>query len=293
MKATIACAQWPIEQLPSLAAWDAKIARWLKEAKVGGAALCVVPEYAAMELTALLPPGQAQDLQAQLHAMQPWLAHYRAVYAAAAQQLGMTIVAGSFPERQADGQFHNVARVFTPTREVAVAKLQMTRFEREQWGVTGGAGQVVIATPIGTIGVAICYDSEFPLIARRLAVAGAQLLCVPSCTDTLAGYYRVRNACAARALENQFFVAQAPTVGSAPWSRTVDENIGAAAVYGPPDQGLPANGVIAMGELNAAQWVFAELDFAAMEAIRRDGQVFVHRDWDASAHLHGEVTRCD
>ena len=66
------------------------------------------------------------------------------------------------------------------------------------------------------------------MIARAIAEAGAEILIVPSCTESLAGYYRVRHACAARALENQIYVVQSPTVGDAPWSVAVNVNVGAA-----------------------------------------------------------------
>jgi steroid delta-isomerase-like uncharacterized protein len=174
---------------------------------------------------------------------------------------------------------------------VEVEKLQMTRFEREQWGVQAGAGQTVIDLGPAWIGVAICYDAEFPLIARRLAAAGAQVIAVPSCTDALAGYHRVRIACAARALENQCYVVQAPTVGIAPWSIAVDENVGAAGVFAPADRGFPDDGVLALGALDAPGWIIADLDLEALERVRSDGQVLGHRDWDRDAHLAGDVAR--
>lgn len=284
----VAAAQWPIEQLASMTAWRNKLSDWLTRAADAGAQLCVVPEYASMELTSVLDAAAQADLAGQLRGLQPLLAEYRAAYTALAQSLKMTVVAGSFPEFDATTNcYRNVARVFcgaTDNAEVVVHKLQMTRFEREQWFITGGDAQPVIDTPLGRIGVAICYDSEFPMIARRLVEAGAEIICVPSCTDALAGYYRVRIGCQARALENQCYVVQAPTVGTAPWSIAVDENVGAAAVYGPPDRGFPADGIVAIGELNHAQWVYADLDRALVAEVRRDGSVLGHRDWASAAH---------
>jgi predicted amidohydrolase len=108
---------------------------------------------------------------------------------------------------------------------------------------------------------------------------------VPSCTDAAAGYHRVRVACQARALENQCYVIQAPTVGSAPWSIAVDENVGAAGVFGPPDRGFPDDGVIALGERDRPGWVIADVDLDAVAAVRADGQVLNHRDWDLPVHV--------
>ncbi len=114
---------------------------------------------------------------------------------------------------------------------------------------------------------------------------------MPSCTDGLAGYHRVRIACAARALESQCYVVQAPTVGLAPWSIAVDENVGAAGVVAPADRGFPDDGVVALGELNEPGWLVADVDLAALDRVRAEGQVLGHRDWDRGEHLAGEVAR--
>jgi predicted amidohydrolase len=158
-------------------------------------------------------------------------------------------------------------------------KLMMTRFENEHWLITAGNEIKVFETLYGKVAIAICYDSEFPLLARKQAEAGAKLIFVPSCTDTLAGYHRVKIGCQARALENQCYVVQGCLVGEAPWSEAVDVNVGVAAVYTPVDRGFPDNGILAAGLLNAVQWVYADLELAKCEAVRADGQVFNYRDW--------------
>jgi predicted amidohydrolase len=141
------------------------------------------------------------------------------------------------------------------------------------------------------LGIAICYDSEFPLLVRRQVEAGASVMLVPSCTDTLAGYHRVQLSCRARALENQCFVLQAVTVGSSPWSISLDENTGAAGIFGPIDRGFPSDGVLAVGELDQPGWVFADLDLACLAEVRRAGQVKNHADWSQPGHLEGAVGR--
>jgi predicted amidohydrolase len=90
------------------------------------------------------------------------------------------------------------------------------------------------------------------------------------------GYMRVHLSARARALENQCFVAMAPTVGTAPSLASVDENVGAAAVFGPVDRGFSENGVVVQGVLNQPGWVYADLDPARLDAVRADGAV---RNW--------------
>ena len=139
-----------------------------------------------------------------------------------------------------------------------------------------GLPPAVFETPWGRIGIAICFDLEFPPLVRAQVEAGAWLILAPSCTDTIAGFNRVRIAAAARAMENQCFVAIAPTVGDAPWCGALDRNRGYAAVFGPVDHGFPEDGVLARGALDAGQWVFCDLDPTSLEAVRRDGAVRNH-----------------
>ena len=290
--ARVAAWQYPIEQLGSFEAWTAKLRAGIAEAADRGAALCVVPEYAAMELTALLDLGEQATLATQLAAVQRLVPAYDRAYRDAARDHRVAIVAGSAPVRGPGGAFHNRLLVIGPGGDAQpIEKLQMTRFEAERWGISAGAAHAVVELGPIRLGVAICYDAEFPLIVRRLAVAGANVIAVPSCTDGLAGYHRVRVACQARALENQCFVVQAPTVGVAPWSIALDENVGAAGVFAPCDHGFPHDGLVALGPLDAPHLLVADLDLAQLDAVRADGQVLGHRDWDAPAHLGGAVAR--
>jgi predicted amidohydrolase len=175
-----------------------------------------------------------------------------------------------------------VARLFTPGGAVGEQqKLIMTRFENEQWHIAPGGPLRVFDTALGRIGVAICYDVEFPLLVRAQAEAGAGLILAPSCTERMSGYWRVRFGAQARALENQCYVVHAPTVGAAPWSPALDDNHGAAAVYAPPDLGVMENGILAIGEMDRAQWVFADVDLDMPARVREAGEVLNYRDWAA------------
>ncbi|HZP92594.1 MAG TPA: carbon-nitrogen hydrolase family protein [Burkholderiales bacterium] len=276
----VAAAQYPIEFLESWARYRDKISHLVAEAAESGARLAVFPEYASMELASLFPREVYSSLSLQLERMQDLLPQYRTLFAELARRHDLYVCAGSFPERVGD-EYRNRSYFFSPEgRFDFQEKLVMTRFENERWLVRKGKGIRVFETRCGRVGINVCYDVEFPLVARAQAEAGADLIVVPSCTDTLAGYHRVRLGCQARALENQCFVVMSPTVGQAPWSEAVDVNVGAAGMFAPPDLGMPDDGVLAVGELNAPQWVYADLDLDAVRRVRREGQVFNARDWD-------------
>jgi len=277
----VAAAQYPIGFLADWAAYETKATRWVEEAAEAGARLLVFPEYFSMELASLFDESVRRSLPAQIAAMQGLLALFRALYARLATAHRVVICAGSIPVRLDDGRYRNRSYLFDADgHEGFQDKLQMTRFEDEQWCISRGDALRVFDTAVGRLGVAVCYDVEFPLIARNLVEQGAAVLLAPSCTDTLAGYWRVRIGAQARALENQCYVVHAATVGSAGWSPAVDENVGAAAVYTPVDRGFPDDGVLVCGERNAARWVFADLEPGRLAEVRRDGQVLNHRDWN-------------
>lgn len=276
----IAAAQYDIGFLRNWADYEAKIARWVAEAVEHGAKVLLFPEYFSMELASLFPEDVYKSLSRQLEALQTVLPDFLNLYEGLARRHGIYILAGSYPVRQENGSYRNRAWLFRPDGSLDFQeKLQMTRFENEQWLISAGDRIKVLDTEFGKIGVNICYDSEFPMIARRQVELGADLILCPSCTDTLAGYHRVRIGCQARALENQCYVVQSPTVGSAPWSEAVDVNVGAAAIYTPVDYGYPDDGVLAIGELNQTRWVYADIDLDTIATVRQTGQVFNYRDW--------------
>ncbi|MCB0150388.1 MAG: hypothetical protein KDE01_22415, partial [Caldilineaceae bacterium] len=121
-------------------------------------------------------------------------------------------------------------------------------------------------------------------IARLQAEAGARLILAASWTESLAGHHRVKVGCRARALENQCYVALAAIAGPSPWLAGCEVGIGAGGIYAPPDRFFPPDGIVAESALDAPGWLYADLDFALLDAVRADGQVLSFRDWE---HQHG------
>lgn len=284
----IAAAAYPLDMPRDWQAYAAKIEDWVARAAGQGAELLVFPEYGAMELAGLDGAGAAADLETSLRAVAAHLPRADDLHARLARAHGVHILAASAPvfDPAIGGGARpvNRARLFAPGGGRAFQDKQvMTRFERESWGVVPGHGLRLFDTEIGRLGVLICYDAEFPALGRALIEAGAEVILVPSCTDTPAGYWRVRLGAQARALEGQCVVVQAPTVGLAGWSPAVDENTGAAGAFGPPDRGFPDNGILALGGIDVPGWVLVDVDSAAIAEVRRDGQVLGMAHWPESA----------
>lgn len=273
-----AAAQYPIDRHDSWDHYIKKVTGWVDYAARRGAKLAVFPEYGAMELASLNADTMG-DLNASLEQVSALAPHVDALHIELAREHDMHILAASMPVYR-EGRYRNVARLFTPSGTMgSQEKLVMTRFEREQWKVHAGGPLRLFETELGRIGVLICYDSEFPLLGRALVEAGAEIILVPSCTDTVAGYNRVKIGAMARALEGQCYVIHAPTVGEAGWSPAVDVNHGIAGIYCPPDRGFPETGIAAIGELDAKQWVLGEIDVSRVADVRKDGSVLNFAHW--------------
>lgn len=87
----------------------------------------------------------------------------------------INIIGGSHPTRTDDGDIQNVAYVFLRDGSVhAQEKIHPTPSERHWWNIKGGDQISTIQTDCGPVGILICYDSEFPELARRLADEGAE-----------------------------------------------------------------------------------------------------------------------
>lgn len=291
-KLRIAAAQYPPEALASLGACRDKLARWVAEAAAAQAQLLVFPEYGAMEYAAAAGAAVAGDLAASLAAVSDALPGMDAVHADLARRHGVYILAASGPSARAPGRYVNAARLFSPAGKVGVQeKSIMTPFERD-WGISRGDTLRVFDTALGYIGVAICYDSEFPLLVRAQAEAGAGIVLIPACTEFVSGYHRVRTAALARALENTCVTVLSPTVGDAPWSPAVDRNAGAGGVFVPADRSLSDTGVLAEGPLNRPQWVYSDVDMARLAGLKSSGEMRNAADWPlqpGAARLGGGV----
>ncbi|KPQ04945.1 MAG: putative amidohydrolase [Rhodobacteraceae bacterium HLUCCA12] len=288
---TIAAAAYPLDWFDSFAEYEAKIARWVADGAAQGGQLLVFPEYAAMELASLGGAAVAADLEGALREVARHKDAVDALHMRLAAEHGVHILGGSGPV-YAGARPVNRATFYGPGGIIGHQdKLIMTRFEREDWDVVAGDGLTLFDTPLGRVGVVICYDSEFPLLARHLVDAGAEILLAPSCTETWAGFSRVRVGAMARALENQCVAVHAPLVGDAQWCVGVEENTGRAAIYGPPDRGWPDTGILAEGGADAPGWVLAPVSRAQIAQTRADGVVLNHLHWsEQQARVVAPVT---
>jgi len=277
----IAVAKYPIKAAASFAAFAERQRRLLHQAAAAGARIAVLPEYLALELAACFDAEIQCDLARSLAAIQDFRDDWRQLFAGLARETGMHIQAGTFL-LQVDKEiprYRNRADLFTADGGYLWQdKLQLTGFEKQAGMIDSGDTLKVFELDSLRIGIAVCYDSEFPLPVRAQREAGMRLLLVPSCTDTAAGATRVRTGCLARALENRCYVAQSVTAGTAKWSPALDINTGDAGIYAPMDLGFPADGILAQSK-DAHVWTMAEIDPGALDSNSANAQVGIDQDW--------------
>jgi len=186
----------------------------------------------------------------------------------------INIIGGSHPTKVDNGDIQNVCYVCLRDGSIhSQAKIHPTPNERYWWNIQGGDELAVIMTDCGPIGVNICYDSEFPELARHLVDQGMLMLFVPFCTDERQSYLRVRYCGQARAVENQCYVVLAGNVGNLPKVDNMDIQYAQSCILSPCDLPFARDGVAADTTPNVEMVAIADLRLDLLAQARRNGTV--------------------
>jgi predicted amidohydrolase len=255
------------------------------------AQLLVFPEYFTVQLLTL--GNVKRPIREQVRDLARQADRFRTLMGDLARQHGLYIIAGTIPVMDGDSDHvYNESSIFSPSGKHGVqGKLHMTRFEKEEWKVSPRAKFQVFETDFGRVAITICYDVEFPEIARAAGREGAHILVVPSCTDDRQGFLRVRYCAQARAIENQMYVVQSSTVGSLPMVPAVSLNYGQASILTPSDFAFSRDGILAEGIPNQESMVIGDINLTTILQGRSHGTVLPLLDSHQSADIvkHVEI----
>lgn len=266
----IAVSQYEIEQLPSWQAYEDKIVRLVEQVKNENADLLIFGEYAGLELAS----WYLKSLEEQFNYIQSILMEHQALYSSLAKEYNLYIQPGTLPVKGEDGFYRNRAYLFSPQGPIAYQdKIFLTPFELQTQLFRPGDTLQVFKTPIGNLGITICYDSEFPSLTHQLIRSDVHLLLVPCCTEKMTGLIRTAIASQARAIENQCYVAQSCLIGKASWCDLIDINTGQSSIYCPADSGFPETGICAQTQLNTPMLIYADLSWEKLEYVRNHGEM--------------------
>jgi predicted amidohydrolase/GNAT superfamily N-acetyltransferase len=193
-----------------------------------------------------------------------------------ALRYNVNVIAGSTFEVEA-GRIHNVS--FLCRRDGTIGrqyKLHVTPNERRWWGVEPGEHLEIFETDRGKIAILICYDIEFPELARVATARGATMLFVPFNTNDRFGYLRVRACAQARAIENQTYVAITGCAGALPFVENADIHYSQCGIFTPSDVGFARDGIATESTPNIETVLTHDLDLELTRRNRHDGTV---RPW--------------
>lgn len=238
------------------------------------AEIVVLPEYFTLGLFALIDGWREAPLTRlrELAAFAPAVDHLLHSEAVAR---GQTIAGGSTLVGS-DGELENVSVLYSADGiRYRHAKSHLMPEEAE---FVDHEGEEMSVVDLGRVrvGIAICYEMEFPECSGALAELGAEVILCPSFTLTEAGFWRVRHCAAARAIENQVYVVHS-CAGGEP-VHTLPGGWARAAILSPCDRPWKPNGVVGEAAENTEGVVVRTLDLDALQAMREEGDAPTFRD---------------
>jgi predicted amidohydrolase len=190
-------------------------------------------------------------------------------FAELARRAGVVVHVGSLLEASpVEGRYHNTSVLIGPRGDVLATYRKAHLFDVEVPGEVAYresdaivAGDEVVVADLGEfrLGLSICFDLRFPELYRRLAVAGATVLAVPSAFAEATGRVHWEVLLRARAIENHAFVVAAAQVGP---SRDAPATWGHSMIVGPWGE------ILAESTSPGPDVIVAPVDLAEVEARR-------------------------
>ncbi|URW76224.1 carbon-nitrogen hydrolase family protein [Sphingomonas donggukensis] len=240
----------------------------LTEAKAGGAAMLFTPE-----MSGLIDRDRARAASSIVaEADDPALSDVRE----AAARAGIWVHLGSLAVRRDDGRYANRGFVIDDTGAIRARYDKLHLFDvdlptgeswRESAAYAPGEAAVVVATPVGMLGLSVCYDLRFPDLYRALSDAGAEVLAVPAAFTVPTGKAHWHVLLRARAIE-----AGAHVIAAAQWGRHEDGR----ATYG-HSLGIDPWGEVVLDMGEGVGVGFVEIDPARRSDVHARIPVLAHR----------------
>jgi len=266
----VAVVQYQMRRLHSFDEFAQQVGYFVDVAAEYQADFAVFPELITTQLLSLLEPSRPGKTARELAEMTP---QYLDLFTDLATRYHVNIAAGSHFVVEND-VLYNIAYLFRRDGTIGKQyKLHVTPNERRWWGVTGGNRLRVFDTDKGKVAILLCYDVEFPELARVAAELGAKILLVPFNTNDRPGYLRVRTCAQARCVENQVYAAIAGCVGNLPFVENADIHYAQSGIFTPSDVGFARDGVAVECSANIETVVVHDLDLEQLRRNRLAGTV--------------------
>lgn len=280
----VSVAQYQMRRIKSFEEFATQVEFFVDTASDYRADFLLFPELFTLQLLSLVQAKRPGYAARQLAEMTP---QYLDLLSDLAVSYNVNIVGGSQFTIE-EGRLFNIAYLFRRDGTIDKQyKLHVTPSEAKWWGVEGGSELKVFETDCGRVGILICYDVQFPELARVLADAGVGIVFVPYNTSDRYGHQRVTLCAQARCIENHQFVVTAGCVGNLPFVENADIHYARSGVYTPSDVSFARDGIAAEASVNLETVLVQDLDVETLRRHRRLGTV---QNWaDRRRDLYGVI----
>lgn len=266
----LAVVQYQLRQIESFDDFARQSEFFIDTAGEYRADFVLFPELFTSQLLSTVETGRPGEAARRLAEFTP---QYLDLFRDLAIRYNVNVVGGSQFALE-DGHLLNVAYLFRRNGTIErQPKLHITPSEKKWWGVEPGNDLHVFDTDSGKVAILICYDVEFPELARIATRKGADILFVPFNTDHRAAYLRVRTCAQARAIENEVYVAIAGCVGNLPFVDNADIHYARSGVFTPSDVGFARDAIAAECSENIENMIITDLDVELLRRARHSGAV--------------------
>jgi len=262
----VSCVQFAYKQIDNFEDFANNVEDLLNQAE--GSDFVVFPETITLELQYLIPNNN-------LNKIPEFTEKYRNLFARLSKEKGQYIIGGSHLTIE-NGKEYNIGHIFCPDGKLLIHRKTHLFPLETSMGVTPGNTLEIFETEKANIGLAICYEMEFPEVARTLTLKGADVIFCPSYTIGEAGFWRVRHCCQARAIENQVYVLHSCFVGNSPHKGM--EGWGRSSILSPCETPWNSNGVIAEAKTNKEEVITGVLDLKVLHKKRKRGAATTLKD---------------
>jgi predicted amidohydrolase len=269
----LAIVQWQMRAITSFEEFAQQSRFFLDTAGEYHADFIVFPELFTTQLLSFMPSRRPGEAARRLAEFTP---QYLDLFRDLAIRFNVNVIGGSqFVEEEES--LYNVSFLFRRDGTIdRQYKLHVTPNEERWWGVQPGDELNVMETDRGKIAVLICYDIQFPELARFAVDRGANILFVPFNTNDRLGYLRVRACAQARAIENQVYVAIAGCAGNLPSVENADIHYSQCGIFTPSDVGFARDAIAAESTPNIETVLVHDVDVELLRRNRNQGTV---RPW--------------
>ncbi len=244
----------------------AKAETFVRLAAERGAALVVLPEVFSWRGRHKKEPEQVESIPG------PTTQRLQDL----ATRLGIHLLAGSFLEKSDEVRAYNTSLLINPQGALLAQYRKIHLFDvdipgqvsiRESDSMKPGEEVVVASTPLGTVGLSVCYDLRFPELYRGLSRKGAEIISVPSAFTFPTGAAHWEALLRARAIENQVYIIAPNQIG---------KNVYGFADYGNSMIIDPWGKIIARAP-DRECFITAEIDLDYLEKVRKELPCLAHQ----------------